>query len=316
VERIPAVRRAILANLAPHVALSWSALAVALPTALRWLIDKGEAGVPFVSYFPAVALAALFLGWRWATVVALASGAIANRLFTDAPLLFYASGRDATLVALFAASCAVLIWAGDSARRMVRALEAAKAREELLNAELLHRVKNLLATVNAMIVLTGRHSPPESYMTALSGRMMALERATDLLGLGETAPCELGRLVDTALAPFRAGENFMIAGPPCELPRDACLPLSLALHELATNAVKHGALSVPRGWVAIDWALARDGLLTLAWREADGPPVREPERRGMGTQLLRRQRGLDHVELHFRPAGVECAITIDGCRGR
>jgi two-component sensor histidine kinase len=305
-----------LADVSAPAALGWSALAVALPTALRWAIDQGEAGVPFVSYFPAVVLTALFLGWRWATAVAVASGAIANRLFTDAPLLFYVSGRDAALVAMFGASCAVLIWAGDTARRMVREVEAAKARESLLNAELLHRMKNLLATVNAMIVLTGRHSPPENYMTALSGRMMALERATELLGLGESAPCELGRLVDTALAPFRAGENFMVAGPPCELPRDACLPLSLALHELCTNAVKYGALSAPRGWVAIDWALARDGLLTLAWREADGPPVRGPERQGMGTQLLKRQRGLDHVELHFRPAGVECSITIEGCRGR
>jgi two-component sensor histidine kinase len=143
--------------------------------------------------------------------------------------------------------------------------------------------------------------------------MMALEGATDLLGLGEGAPCELGRLVDTALAPFRAGENVMVAGPPCQLPRDACLPLSVALHELATNAVKYGALSVSGGWVAIDWTLASDGLLTLAWREVDGPPVREPTRTGMGTQLLRRQHGLADVELRFRPAGVECEIVIDGC---
>jgi two-component sensor histidine kinase len=315
-ERIPAIRRAILADVPVPLALGWSALAVALPTALRWAVDRGESGVPFVTYYPVVALVALGLGWRWAAGVTLACAAIANRVFSAEPLLFWMSAREAVLVALFLASCAVLIWAGASARRMVREVEAAQARESLLNAELLHRVKNLLATVNAMIVLTGRHSPPESYMTALSGRMMALERATELLGLGGSAPCELGRLVDTALAPFRAGENFMVAGPPCELPRDACLPLSLALHELATNAVKHGALSLPRGWVAIDWTLARDGLLTLTWREADGPPVREPRRQGMGTQLLKRQRGLDHVELHFRPAGVECAITIDGCRGR
>jgi len=107
----------------------------------------------------------------------------------------------------------------------------------------------------------------------------------------------------------------MISGPACELPRDACVPLSLALHELCTNAAKYGALSVPEGWVALDWRLDGDGLLTLSWREENGPPVTGPARAGMGTQLLKRQRGLDHVELHYRPAGVECAIAIEGCAG-
>jgi two-component sensor histidine kinase len=310
---LPAIRRAILADRPPLLSLAWSALAVALPTVLRWAIDRGAAGIPFVSYFPAVTLVALFLGWRWAAAVALVSGVIANRVFRDTPLLFYVSGRDAALVLMFVASCAALVWIGEVARRTVRALEAAKARETLLNAELLHRVKNLLATVNAMAVLTARHAAPDEFVPALTGRMLALERATELLGVGESAPCEVGRLVETALAPFRAGDNFTVAGPPCELPRDACVPLSLALHELCTNAAKYGALSVADGWVALDWTLGRDGLLTLQWHEENGPPVREPGRAGMGSQLLRRQRGLDHVELHYRPAGVECTIVIENC---
>ena len=131
----------------------------------------------------------------------------------------------------------------------------------------------------------------------------------------DSAPCELAQLVDTALAPFRAGDNFMLSGPPCQLPRDACVPLSLALHELCTNAVKYGALSGPKGWVTLDWTLGRDGLLTLAWREENGPRVSGPAREGMGTQLLKRQRGLDHVELHYRPGGVECTIVIENCAG-
>jgi hypothetical protein len=94
VDRIPAIRQAILADRPPLTAFAWSAFAVAGPTALRWVIDRGEAGVPFVSYFPAVTLVALFLGWRWAAAVALVSGFIANRLFRDAPLLFYVSSAD------------------------------------------------------------------------------------------------------------------------------------------------------------------------------------------------------------------------------
>jgi two-component sensor histidine kinase len=313
-DRIPAVRRAILAEVPPLQALGWSVLAVVVPTLLRWAVDRGSSGVPFVTYYPAVVLAALFLGWRWAMLVTLACGAIANRVFAPEPLEFWTSGREAALVGLFLLSCAALIWAGETARRLARALEAAKAREETLNRELLHRVKNMLTTVNAMAVLTARHSGADDFAPALTGRMQALERATELLGVDEAAPCAVETLVDTALAPFRAGDNFLVEGPPCELPRDACVPLSLALHELCTNAAKYGALSAPEGRVSVTWSLDDGGVLALAWRERGGPPVAEPTRAGMGTQLLRRQRGLDRVVLDYRPTGVECAIAIEGVR--
>lgn len=312
-DRIPAVRRAILADLTPLVAFGWAVLAVAVPTALRWAVDRGASGVPFVTYYPVVALVALGLGWRWAAGVTLACAVIANRVFNPEPLLFWMGAREAVLVALFLLSCAVLIWAGDTARRMVRALEATKAREETLNRELLHRVKNLLSTVNAMAVLTARHSEPEAFAAALTGRMQALERATGLLGVDEATPCAVHAVVESALAPFSAGSNLLIEGPPCELPRDACMPLSLALHELATNASKYGALTAPEGRVSVVWTLEPGGALALAWRECGGPPVTPPERTGMGTQLLRAQRGLDRVELAYHPEGVACAIGIDGC---
>jgi two-component sensor histidine kinase len=307
----------MLADVAPLQALGWSALAVALPTALRWAIDRGSEGVPFLTYYPALTLAALFLGWRWAAGVALASAFVANRVLRDEPLLLWGGGSEAALAGLFVLSCVALVAIGETARRTVRQLEAAKARETLLNAELMHRAKNLLATVNAMALLTARHTAPEHFVEALTGRMQALERATGLLGVDERAPCDIHRLVESAIAPFRAGDNFALGGPGCELPRDACVPLSLALHELATNASKYGALSVPEGRVELLWTVGEgeDALLQLAWREAGGPPVKKPARTGMGTQLLKPQRGLDRVALHFRPGGVECLIGIAGVRG-
>ena len=315
-ELIPAIRRGILAEVPPVQALGWSVLAVAVPTALRWAIDRGSEGVPFLTYYPSLVLAALFLGWRWAALVALASAAVANRLLRDEPLLFWQSGSELMLAALFVLSCAALVAIGEVARRTVRELEAAKARESLLNAELLHRVKNMLTTVNAMAVLTARHTDPDNFVAALTGRMQALERATGLLGVDERAPCDVHRLVESALAPFRAGDTFTVEGPGCVLPREACVPLSLALHELATNAAKYGALSVPDGRVELLWTIGEgeERLLRLAWRETGGPPVAPPQRKGMGTQLLRRQHGLDQVELHYRPEGVECAIGIPGVR--
>ena len=311
-DRIPAVRRAILADVPPLQALGWSVLAVAVPTALRWAIDRGSEGVPFLTYYPSLVLAALFLGWRWAALVALASAAVANRLLRDEPLLLWGGGSETALAGLFVLACVALVAIGAIARRTVRELEAAKARESMLNKELLHRVKNLLATVNAMAVLTARHTDPDEFVPALTGRMLALERATELLGVDERVHCDMHQLVATALAPFRAGDNFLISGPACELPRDSCVPLTLALHELATNANKYGALSVAEGRVELVWTIGEGegALLRLAWRELGGPPVTPPERRGMGTQLLKQQRGLDEVELSFLPDGVACAIGI------
>lgn len=312
-DRMPAIRRVILADISPLKAFALSMAAVAVPTALRWAVDQGATGTPFVTYYPFLVLSALMLGWRWAALVTLLSAGIANWLFIEVPLRFFGSPHEALLIALFALSCAALIWTGELARRLVRELEAVQAREALLNGELSHRVKNMLATVSAMAVLTARHSGPEDFAAALTGRLQALQRATDLLTLGENASCELDRLIDTALAPFRAAGNFTIKGPACELPADACVPLALALHELATNAAKYGALSVPGGGVTLVWTIGEgeDRLLRLAWREEGGPPVTPPSKVGMGTQLLRRQRGLKHVKVDFLPGGVECYIQID-----
>lgn len=290
--------------------LAWSALAVAVPTLLRWAIDKGEAGFPFVTYFPAVVLAALLLGWRWAAAVALTSGVLANRLFSEEPVLGLGP-RDAVLMALFFLSCAALVWIGELSRRLVRELEAGKAREELLNHELMHRAKNMLATVNAMAVLTARHSEPGEFPAAFSGRMKALARATELLGAGQAALCEARELVERAIEPFRTDGNFQLEGPACRLPRDSCVPLSLALHELCTNAAKHGALTVAEGKVELGWGCDVEGRLKVGWRERGGPPVPEQRRTGMGTQLLRVQRGLSAVELRYPREGVECDIEIE-----
>ncbi len=314
-DRVPALRRAILVDVPPLRAALWALLAVVVPTALRASINASIPGSGFVSYSPAIALAALFLGWRWGVAVAVVSTAVANRLFGQTPFWEVLAGPDWPVIPLFALSCTVLIVTGDMCRRLVRELEAAKARETILNAELLHRVKNMLATVNAMAILTARHTEPERFSEAFGGRMKALERATDLLAAGESGHCEIHRLVAGAIEPFRTERNFAIEGPSCELPRDACVPLALALHELCTNAAKHGALSADAGQVDLRWTLGEDedGLLRMVWREHGGPPVPEVRRAGMGTQLLRRQNGLERVEVAFPPDGLCCEIAVAGC---
>ncbi|KRA83145.1 hypothetical protein ASD76_03480 [Altererythrobacter sp. Root672] len=315
VERIPAIRRAILADIPFGKALLWSAVAIAAPTGLRWVIDRGEAGIPFVTYYPFVVGAALLLGWRWGAAVALVSTVIANRLFRAEPLLDSLDASNWALGVLFVLSCTALVWLGDAARRLVREQEAAEARERHLNQELMHRVKNMMATVNALVMLTSRHSDPGNFTQALAGRMKALDRATGMLGVDADRQCDLGKLVEGAIEPFKGEGNFVASGPACSLPRQSCVPLSLALHELCTNAARHGALSAPGGKVELLWTLREvegEGVLTLYWREQDGPPVARERRTGMGTQLLRVQAGIDECDLEFAPEGVKCRIAIEG----
>jgi len=309
-DQLPVLKRAILKDHSIYAALVWSALAVLAPLVLRIALDRGNAGVPFTTFYPAIMLAALILGWRWGVIVTLASAVAANRLLMQRPLEVV-EVRDLPLVFLFFVSCAMLVATAELARKLVRQMEVAKNREEMLKHELLHRVKNMLATVGAMAAMTARHSPPEDYRTALTGRLDALQRATALLGADVAVQQNLVDVLESALSPFRTPDNMTMEGPPCLLPITACIPLSLALHELCTNAIKHGALSVPEGRVDIRWQVDPvAGVALLDWVEHGGPPVLPPTRKGMGTQLLRRQRELGDVQIIYASSGLTCRMAI------
>lgn len=310
-DRIPALRRVILSDMSLAQSLGWSAVAVGVPTFMRWAIDYVGTSSPFVTYYPAIALAGLFLGWRWGAAVAVVSTAVANTMFSARSLWDVLTGPNWPVLVLFGLSCGVLVLTGEMVRRLLRELETAHAREELLNQELMHRVKNMLATVNAMAIMTARHSEPKEFLAAFSGRMRALDRATELLGTGQAAQCQVRELVAQAIEPFRTDGNFELDGADCRLPRDSCVPLSLALHELCTNAAKHGALTLPQGKVSLGWICEADRRLVLHWRERGGPPVPEKRGTGMGTQLLRAQRGLNVVEVRYLRKGLECDIEIE-----
>lgn len=314
--RIPGVKRAILADRSVFEGLTWAALAIAIPTVARWLIDGGQAGIPFVTYFPFILLSALLLGWRYAVPVVVLSGFLANRLLRDEPVLFYVSWQDAVMVVLFFVICAILIYMGEQLRRLVRELEDAKAREERFSAELLHRAKNTLTIVGAIASLTRRRSSPEEFFPAFTGRIEALNRATDLLAGDDAEQRNIARLIEHAIAPFRSNGNFRLEGPDCEIPQISCMPLMLVLHELSTNAVKHGALTAPAGEVAIAWEFGGESepMLALRWRESGGPQVAPPGHVGMGTALMHPQKGLRGVDFRLPPEGAECDIEVEGAR--
>jgi PAS domain S-box-containing protein len=162
----------------------------------------------------------------------------------------------------------------------------AEDRLRLLAREVDHRAKNALAVVQAALRLTPREEAGR-FAQAVEGRVAALARAQTLLAADRWTGAELRALIEGELAPFRgAGQAVELDGPRVLLPPGVTQPLAMAVHELATNAVKHGALSVPEGRVSVTWRM-EEGKLRLRWVERGGPPLDgPPERRGFGSRVL------------------------------
>ncbi len=305
--RMPFVHRMIMAERTIFQKLGWTLAAVAAATALRWIIDRGASGVPFVTYFPAVVLVALFVGWRWGCLTAVLAAIVGNRLFRpDLPITEFGPA-DYITAGLFALSCAILINMGHAVRRLLRQLDEARAREKLLNEELRHRGRNFLAVIHSIASLTYRSSPPEDFLHSFGQRLDALARANDIAE--GNAPVALARIVTEAIAPFQLDSRIRCEGPEVMIGAEARIPAMLALHELCTNATKYGALSCEGGWIDVHWIRAGDGARIL-WRERGGPLVVPPTRKGLGSALLRGQRGMPSVDLRYPAEGVECDLLV------
>ena len=187
-----------------------------------------------------------------------------------------------------------------------------------LLAELDHRVKNVLATVQAIAGHTMQASSSmEHFAAALDGRIRSLGSTHELLSHRRWLGIPLGDLVERELAPYATGSNTMIGGPDVMLSAEAGQTMAMVLHELITNAAKHGALSVPSGRVSVNWRLpptrGASDRLTLTWRETGGPLVVPPRRSSYGMQVVRDlipyELGgtIDHV---LAPDGARCQMEI------
>ncbi|MEH3107456.1 MAG: PAS domain-containing protein [Sphingomonas fennica] len=193
----------------------------------------------------------------------------------------------------------------------------AEEHRAVLARELTHRVKNTLATVNAVVSQTIRQATSlDDAATTVSARIANLGAAQELLIQDEVEGAAIGDIVDKALLPFkdRDAARLTASGPHVRLSPEITLALAMALHELATNAIKYGALSVPEGRVAIEWSIKQrkgERHLFFCWGEHDGPAVTPPTRTGFGTRMIERMlrrhvRG-DAV-LHYHPSGVRFEI--------
>ncbi|WP_128080014.1 HWE histidine kinase domain-containing protein [Roseicella frigidaeris] len=203
----------------------------------------------------------------------------------------------------------------------LRARAAAKREAEehlvLLLREVDHRAKNALAVALSLIRLAPRDVTPAAFATAAEGRITAMARAHALLARGAWTGAELRALAESEL-PAHMGK-VRLSGPPARLSAEAVQPVAMLLHELATNAAKHGALSVPGGEVCIAWEfLPADQALRLTWTERGGPGLDgPPARRSFGirlvTQLAERQLGA-RLALDWDPAGLRATLTLPAAR--
>ena len=182
-----------------------------------------------------------------------------------------------------------------------------------LGREAEHRSKNLLASVQATVVLS-RADTSEGLKRAIEGRIQALANVHSLFVESRWAGAELLTIARQELAPYStaAATSVRISGPPVVLEPNTAQAIAVMLHELATNAAKYGALSAAEGRIDLTWQRDTDGRLFIRWQETGGPPVQPPSRRGFGSrvieQMVSQLRGTAHFD--WRSDGLICEITM------
>jgi two-component sensor histidine kinase/DNA-binding response OmpR family regulator len=191
--------------------------------------------------------------------------------------------------------------------------KGAEERQALLAREVDHRAKNAMAIVQSFVRLTKADNVGD-YATVIEGRIKALSRAHAILSDSRWQGADLAKLVDEELAPYKSGgeDRISVAGPHVVLDPTTAQTLALALHELATNGAKYGALSRNSGKLAIKWQVQADAIL-IDWRESGGPPTQAPRKTGFGTRIIassiERQLG-GSAEFNWRREGLACAMWV------
>ena len=191
--------------------------------------------------------------------------------------------------------------------------ERTSERQTLLIRELHHRVKNTLATVQALLGASVRTATSvDAFYASFSARVISLAKTHNLLTEDYWQQAPLREMLINELGPYNDAEGTRIRlhGPKVDLLGDLAVPTGMAIHELTTNAAKHGALSVPEGRIEVKWDVKRSQdrrLLKLDWREYDGPPTCPPTRKGFGSTLLHRVLKVQcdaDIAFEFRPSGL------------
>ncbi len=203
--------------------------------------------------------------------------------------------------------------------RRIEAVAAERQRvrehEKLLIGELDHRVKNTLGVIQSLVVQTSRSATSMTeFVTGLERRIRSMAQSHSLLTRSHWNGIEIHALLREELDQYGLDEGTVtLAGPDIMLTPKAALALSLAIHELATNAAKYGALSTPQGFVTVSWSAGANRGIELSWRESGGPAVLPPRQRGFGSRLIEQALAMEtggRSAIRFLPGGVQCDIVL------
>lgn len=315
-QKLTALVDAILTRLRRHIpagsaqAYSFALACVGAATGfefwIRWLDPQAS---PLIAYYPMMALCALLGGMGPGILAALTSGVTAWWAFMLPAYSFSLEhhGDRVTLVG-FALGSAFIVFASDYLRRAAKRLEDEERLRQLAVQELAHRLKNKIATIQAIISVQLREHP--EIRKDILDRLQALSATDRLIEEANGQGAFVRNIAETELGPY-AASRFSIQGTDVLLPPKYALTVALLVHELATNAAKYGSLSKPEGRVSLSSRMSGE-LLYLEWRETAGPTVSPPQKTGFGMRLLSRalQQFGGGTEMFFEPSGLICKMRL------
>jgi two-component sensor histidine kinase len=315
-QNLTALVDAILARLRRHIpagsaqAYSFALACVGAATAfefwIRWLDPQVS---PLIAYYPTMALCALLGGVGPGILVALTGGVTAWWAFMLPAYSFSLEhhGDRVTLV-VFTFVSAFIVFASDYFRRAAKRLEDEEQLRQLAVQELAHRLKNKIATIQAIISVQLREHP--EIRKDILDRLQALSATDRLIEEANGQGAFVRNIAETELGPY-AASRVSIQGADVLLPPKYALTVALLIHELATNAAKYGSLSKPEGRVCLSSRMSGE-LLYLEWRETAGPTVSAPRKTGFGVRLLSRalQQFGGGTEMFFEPSGLICKMRL------
>ena len=276
----------------------------------RVLIDFAVSErLPYITFFPAVFLAAYYFG-RGPGLLVLVLSTFVGTVWVDpsghSPITFYIASAS-----LFLVVAGMIVFLVDALTTALEKLRRHEQQLEMINQELKHRIKNLFAIADSVCQQTiAAGGSAKDMSRAVSGRILAIAAAQDLLSTTATEGAELKEIVDklaSSLAP--TPRRIRVKGESFRLPVEATTPFALILHELATNALKYGAWSKENGWVHVEWT-ATSEMLRFRWREHDGPTLAPPVREGLGRKLIKSSLPGARIEHSFKADGLECEIDL------
>ena len=297
----------------PFVGIAVSTGVAALAVVLRLVIDPYVTGVQFITFFPAVMIAAYLCGTR-AGLLTTVLCALAGWYFFLEPFYSFAITRPAEAIALasfLVVSTILALSIGGLTAALARERRY-RERQRLLADELNHRVKNNLTIVQAIARQTLKPEACRPEVRAeLESRLFALGSAHEVLTRRNWQPVQLTELLTNLLGSIGVdAERVTLSGPGLVLQPKTAITMTLAVHELATNALKYGALSVGGGRVEIDWRVDAEKL-QVRWQEHDGPAVQAPVKRGFGTSMVEKALARDFggsAKIQFLRDGVICLM--------